>query len=472
MPDDPITLPRRPERRTLLAFLLVTATVAGACAGAASSPVPPPLASAPRAFGGVAAVAPVVRGPARSTDPELALLQASPSPASSGIPASPDASVAPLASLAPVPEPTFDPALSARLQAVVDASRGRIPTPGLSVAVRMEDGRAWAGVAGDRLLDPPKPVDPDTVFAIASITKTFVTAVVMQLVDEGRLSLDDRLAAYLPDYPRAGRITIRELLGHTSGVYDYFENPAYNRQVFANRDRVWTPQQILRFVLAPYCDPGACFHYSNANFVLLGLVVEKVTGRPLSASIRKRLLDPLGLQHIVFQSDEPTPRDAAHGHLWGGGDLFYDQIGKGRVIPNRSASTVAWAAGAMASSASDLARWADALYGGRVVSPESLAAMLTFRKADAYGLGTRTNTFAKHTAVGHLGGIRGYELAMWHFPDVGATIVVLTNRGIFSTDKTVKLLAKALYAGLDAAAATSPAPSASPLPSASPAPAG
>lgn len=458
----------RSHRRTTAALLLAAATLLAACSGT-STGSPAPSAGTPAATGAPPDV------------PLVALLQASPapsvplvSPVGSIVPGSPAPS--PAASADPT-STTLDPALAEALQGVVDASRTRIPAPGISVAIRLADGRAWTGVAGDRQLSPRRPVDPDTVFAIASITKTFVTAVVMQLVDEGRLSLDDRLSRFLPDEPRASRIRIRDLLGHTSGVFDYFDNPAYARKVFANKERRWTPDQILRFVQAPYCDPGDCFAYSNANFILLGKVVEEVSGKDLPSVIRTRLLDPLGLEHTVFQPDEETPRNAAHGHLWGGGDLFYDQIGRSRVVPHLSASTVAWAAGAMAASASDLARWAEALYAGDIVSPEALDAMLTFRRKDEYGLGTRTRTFQGHRAVGHLGGIRGYELAMWHFPEDGATIVVLTNRGLFSTDRTVKLLARTLFAGLRAeadatAAGASPTPAGSPAPSASLTPAG
>ena len=453
--DHPTTQPCRPARRTLPAILLVVATLLAACGGLADPA--PPQAHRSRVAGAAAVPA---------TPRVLALLQASASPAPSGAVGTPF----PVVSPAPSSVASLDPALAAALQGSVDASQARIPAPGISVAVRLADGRTWTGVAGDRQLSPPRPVGPDTVFAIASITKTFVTAVVMQLVDAGELSLDDRLSRFLPSYPRARDIRIRDLLGHTSGVFDYFQNPAYARRVFADRDRTWTSKEILGLVLGPACDPGACFRYSNTNFVLLGLVIEKVSGRDLSAAIRTRLLEPLGLDHTVFQPDEDTPRNAAHGHLWGGGDLFHDQSGSGRVLPHRSASTVAWAAGAMASTASDLARWADALYGGEVVSPASLDAMLTFRRRDEYGLGTRTRTFQGHRAVGHLGGIRGYELAMWHFPEDSATIVVLTNRGLFSTDRTVKLLARTLFSGLRDEDGASPAPSVGPGPSVDPRP--
>ena len=352
-------------------------------------------------------------------------------------------SVAPSTPPATAPE-TIDAELSARLQAVVDASRERIPAPGLSVAIRLPDGETWTGVSGLASLEPVAPVTPDTVFAVASISKTFVTALILQLADEGLLSLDDPLSDFLPDFPRARRITLRHLLAHTSGVYNFFEHPRYVQEVFSDRTRHWRFEEILGFVAAPYCSPGACFHYSNTNFVLLGRVAEKVTGAPLHAQIRERFLDPLGLEHTLFQPDEATPRDAAHGHLALSGG-FVDHTGPSLVIPHLSAVTVAWAAGAMASTPSDLSRWAHALYGGQLLSAELTAEMMAYRLDDEYGLGMRTRVFHGRRAVGHLGGIRGFENAMWYFPDTDVTIVISANRGIFMIDRTMRLLVRALF---------------------------
>lgn len=411
------------------ALVLCAATIAGCAAGA------PPALPSPGGTGSLAASA---GDPAPTAAPGSAAAPATAAPA--GNP--PDGSTT-------APGATFPPDLAAMLQRTVDRARTMIPSPGLAVAVRLPDGTAWTGVSGSRSLSPDRPVDEETVFAIASITKTFVTAVVLQLVDEGKLRLDDRLADHVPDFPRADRITIRQLLGHTSGIADYFQSADYLSRVFVDRDRTWTTDEILAMAGDPVCDPGACFEYSNTNFVLLGLVAEDVTGIPLSRAIRKRLLDPLGLDRIVFQPDEKTPRDYAHGHLWGGGRSFFDQSGKADLTPHLSAVSVAWAAGAMAADAPDLARWAEALYGGDVLSPRMKDEMLTFRKRDDYGLGTRRTDFLGHRAVGHLGGIRGFCLAMWYFPDDGVTIVVLANRGIFDTYKTVKLVARRVLEGED-----------------------
>ncbi len=411
-----------------------------------TAPVAPPAATPSTAPASSAAASPsaasVFPG---SPDPTRA-------PGSGGAPS--DAPSPPPSESPPTPHPspvgavpaTIDATRAAALQAALDDAVANVPLPGLSVAIRLPTGELWTGVSGLASLQPPRAVTTETVFGVASITKTFVTALILKLAEEGVLSLDDPLARYLPDFPRAGRITLRHLLTHTSGVFNYFESPRYNVEVFADRARRWRFEEILGFVEAPYCQPGACFHYSNTNFVLLGRVAEVATGKPLHTELRRRFFDPLGLARTVFQPDERTPRDAAHGHLaYAGG--FIDHTGRSRVIPHLSAATVAWAAGAVVSTPSDLARWASALYGGEILTPESTAQMLTFRPIDDYGLGTRTQTFRGRVAVGHLGGIRGFENAMWHFPADGVTIVMLSDRGLWRTDRVVGRLVRELFGG-------------------------
>jgi D-alanyl-D-alanine carboxypeptidase len=383
-------------------------------------------------------------------------------------PATPEASLAP--SVAPSAEPAdpspsppavasgpvldqdlpFDAATQRALQKVLDEARKRIPTPGISVAIRTADGRLWLGTSGARQLSPRRPVTDETVFSIASITKTFVTAVVLQLVDEGKLSLDDRLSEFMPDFRSAKRITIRQLLQHRSGVFNYFESPRYARQAFRDPNREWTAEEILRFVEAPYCQPGTCFHYSNTNFVLLGEVVEAVTGRPVSEEIRDRLLDPLGLEHTSYQPDERTPANGAHGHLWGGGTTFYDQYEGGRWLPHLSGASIAGASGSMVANADDLARWVMALYGSDEVLPEELRDQMTdYRPKDRYGLGTRMRIFSGRRGFGHGGSLRGYENQVWYFPREGVSIALLSNRGLYNPDKTVRQLLRELWKHID-----------------------
>jgi D-alanyl-D-alanine carboxypeptidase len=292
------------------------------------------------------------------------------------------------------------------------------------------------------------PIDQNTVFSIASITKTFVTAVVMQLVAEGKLSLTDHLSKWVPSVQNATTITVAELLGHTSGVYNYFENPHYNPQVFSNPKHRWTFDEIMALVRAPYCKPGTCYHYSNTNFVLLGRIVELVTGNSLADEIASRLSTPLSLANTGLQPDDPTPADRAHGYLG-----KTDWTRKSSLLPTISAATVAGAAGAMTSTATDLATWARSLYDGDVVPAAQLKEMLSFKKCqDNYGLGTRKLIIDGRVAYGHLGSLRGYTNEMLFFPREGATVVILSNQGSWGIDGAMRKLTDTLWKGIGAPA--------------------
>ncbi len=341
----------------------------------------------------------------------------------------------------------------------------------MSAAVIMPDGSRWAGVSGQASLDPPATVDLNTAFSAGSITKTFIATTIMSLQDEGALSIDDHLSKWLPDYPNADQITLRQLLSHTSGVFDFFMHPSYNRLVFGDPLRVWTPQEVLdTFVLDPYCAPGTCYHYSNTGYVLLGLVIEAQTGQTLGDVLRQRWFGPLGLTNTYFEDGgSPLPSDAAYGHLL--------RVGGSREIddgtdyrPTTSAATVAWACGAVESTATDLATWASDVYGGHVLSAGSLAEMTDFAanpySDESYGLGTRTRFFDGRRMVGHTGSLRGFYGAMWHYPAENLTVVINLNLGRIDPNPLADQLAAIALADAGYPLAT---PSPTPLPSATPA---
>jgi CubicO group peptidase (beta-lactamase class C family) len=178
--------------------------------------------------------------------------------------------------------------------------------------------------------------------------------------------------------------------------------------------------------------------------VILGRVAEVVEGEPLNILLRERFFDPLGLDHTLLQPDDPTPLDAAHG-FWAFGGRFADHTGDSRVIPFMAAASVADAAGAIVSTARDLVVWADALYDGDVLSRASRREMLTFLPPDDYGLGARRGHFAGHAAVGHRGGLRGFESSLWHFPQDDVSIALLSNQGLWLIDEPMLKISKALF---------------------------
>jgi D-alanyl-D-alanine carboxypeptidase len=363
------------------------------------------------------------------------------------------ASSAPPSSRGPA-EPTLDEATRTRLAAILERTTGKGRVAGLQVAVRLADGQTWLGSSGQAQFLPDRPVEDDTVFAVASVTKTFIAALILQLAEEGKLDLDVPFGQYWQDAPRKDSVTIRQLLSHTSGIYNYFEHPRYadiarawlrpvSAAGLASREHAWTYDEIMSLVKTGYCRAGECYHYSNTNYVILGRIAESVGGAPLHEQLRQRFFDPLGLTSTYYQPAEVPPPDAAHGH-WDYGSGYADHTRDARVLPFEAALTVADAAGAIASTARDLSIWADALYGGAVLSPASLAEMTTMLEPGLYGLGTDVAVFAGRRAYGHRGGLRGFEASLWYFPDARVTIALVSNQGNWLTDVPMQKLASAV----------------------------
>lgn len=357
--------------------------------------------------------------------------------------------------------PAFEPAVAAELQTAIQDARTDLTIPGISAAVRLGDGSDWTGVTGRGEVGRDGwALADDTPFVAASITKTFVAATILQLAEEGALSIDDPLARWLPDWPRASRITLRHLLQHTSGEANYFEHPSYESLVHGRPAHIWTVDEILALVDRPRFAPGTDWEYSNTNFVLLGLVIEGATGGTVSGAIRSRFLDPLGLSDTWFQGEEQVPVALAKGY-WRNGDLWRAWDFGTVMRPNDSAATVAWAAAAMVSTPRDLAVWAQALFGGRVLSPTSVAQMVEFNEED-YGLGARGYVLGGRTAWGHGGSLRGFEAAMRYVPWLDASVVVMWNRGLVDPKELAQQLGaitfRHLYPDTTAPITSSPRP--------------
>jgi D-alanyl-D-alanine carboxypeptidase len=325
--------------------------------------------------------------------------------------------------------PAVDQELAVKLQARLDRWRLNHRAPGVAAAVRLPDGSRWIGVSGDRIVGPnARPVQPGTPFAIASLTKTFMAALILQLREEGRLWLGTKISTWLPDYPKADRITVKMLLNHRSGIFDYFAHPGYETRVFGRPTHRWRPAEILGLTGPRYCAPGKCYRYSNTNYVLLGKIVRKVTGKSPARNIRERFLQPLGLDETFFQGQERIGREPAKGYWattsgWRG---FSDGT---RLRPNTSGATVAESAGALVSSVRDISDWQDALLGGEVLAPASLELMLQFHPSSGYGLGMRYARLDGRLGIGHGGSLRGYVSLMYRLPSEDLDVVVLTNLG-------------------------------------------
>ena len=325
--------------------------------------------------------------------------------------------------------PVVEPELAGKLQTRMDQWRTNHHAPAVAVAVRLPDGSRWVGTSGRAIRGTNgRNVEAFTPFAVASLTKTFMAALILQLRDEGELWLGTPVSRWLPSYPKAGRITVKMLLNHRSGIADYFAHPRYEQKVFGRPQHVWTTREILSIVPARVCAPDTCYRYSNTNYVLLNKIVRKVTGKSAAQEIRRRFLDPLGLTDTFFQGREPIGKVPAEGYWWTGKGYtrFADAS---RLRPNTSAATVAHAAGAMVSSVRDISDWQDALLSGSLLKPKSMELMLTFPKSSGYGLGMRRAWLDGKPGVGHGGSLRGFVSIMYRLPEEDLDVVILTNLG-------------------------------------------
>jgi len=398
--------------------------------------------------------------------------------------ASPGASATPPVASSP---PDAAAALRERLQVTLDRVRAKLAIPGASVTILFPDGTSWTGVSGLADVGAKRPVSPGTAFAFASISKTFTSAVILQLVGEGRLNLTDPVAPLLPaglpiKLNRA--ITVRMLLDHTSGLADYFLNPKIDGLLQRDPTRAWTAADALRFVGKPLSPPGRSFHYANTNYLLLGLIAERVTGKPLDQLVRTRLLAPLGLGSTWYQAAEKPETSLADGYRVASakpGIKPADLADGSGVAPFRSVVTAAGGAGSMAGTSRDLARWAQALYGGQVLGADGTKLLLgDFSRTTAYipgawyGLGVQSLPIDGHRTFGHSGRLLGFRGAVRNFPNDGLTIAVLTNQSRADPAVIVRALERLILPPV-VPPVPSPAPSAaspSPWVSASPSPAG
>ena len=299
-------------------------------------------------------------------------------------------------------------------------------TPGAIVGVWAPGHGVAMIAAGLGELATATPIALDDHVRIASITKTFIATVVLQLVGEGKLGLEDRLGDYVEGIPNGAAITLRQMLGMRSGIFDYLGLPIISLAYTNNPTMDYTPEHALDVIRqrnqADFA-PGASHRYSNSNYLLLGLILEHVTGQSLATLISDRIIAPLGLTGTSFPTSAELPTPFAHG---------YDAPAATAPLRDVSAQNpaITWAAGAMVSTLLDLKIWAGALATGALLTPELHAAQMdiatetTAAGTFGYGLGV----LSVNGMVGHNGGMPGYRSWMLYDPETATTFVVITNR--------------------------------------------
>ena len=311
----------------------------------------------------------------------------------------------------------------AKADAIVNAAYAA-DGPG-AVAVVYDHGKpVYAVGRGLADVDAKVPLSADVPMRLGSITKQFTAAVVMQLVEEGKVGLDDPLSKYLPDYPQPGAgATVRQLLNHTSGIQSYTAVPGFMKDHAAERHS--TGQLIAVFKDAPDTfAAGSKWAYNNSGYILLGAIIEKVTGRPWWEAVDSRIAKPLHLTSLRYGGLPDGERGAAHG---------YELNDEGKAVPARKIDmSVPHAAGALVANARDLAAWAEAFHGGKVVKPASYALMtaptaLSDGATVPYGFGLIPGEVRGHPSVSHDGGIFGFSTDSLYLTKEGLFVAVLAN---------------------------------------------
>lgn len=357
----------------------------------------------------------------------------------------------------PATEPPVGPGTSAtgsdssdigrRVAPMIAPMMAELTVPGAVVAIKTPDDE-WVQAFGTRTIgDPGDLVGVDDHFRIGSNTKTMTGTCILQLVQEGRIGLDEQVAALLPQFrsTKLRGVTVTDLLEMTSGLASYTELESFNTSMDAEPDRAWQPTELVDIGLsAPvHFAPGTSFHYSNTNTVMLGMIVEKLDKTPLEESFRRRIFDKLGLEQTTLPAITSAAIPEAHpqGYMYGTNvstlttaalpPAEQKQAQEGTLKPTDYTDlnpSWGWAAGAGISTAKDLITYVEALVGGGLLDP----ALQDKRLASVHPVGTNGAGYGLALAqfgpmLGHDGSLPGYTSFMGHDPKTNTTLIVLTN---------------------------------------------
>jgi D-alanyl-D-alanine carboxypeptidase len=339
------------------------------------------------------------------------------------------------------------PSLGAQIDAATNGEVNSGRVAGAAVAVLRGQQVIFAKGYGRSNLELATPVTARTVFRIGSLTKQFTAAGVLLLAERGKLKIDDKLSLYLPNFPRANDVTLRDLLNHTSGIHNFTEGPVIDKISTSGA----TVQELVGDIAgqSPLYDfePGTGWWYSNSNYAILGAVIEKVSGKSWATFMKTEIFDKLGMSDTAADD----ARDVVPGRASGYG-LLHGNAGQFRNADFTDMS-VPYAAGALRSTAEDLARWNAGLYGGRLLKTGSLKVMLApgrlrngaenqtaivwpggkaFAPPAGYAPGPYAFGLEHHSEngrriIGHDGSIAGFDALMQTYVDDDVTIIILTN---------------------------------------------
>ena len=332
-------------------------------------------------------------------------------------------------------------ALRQKLQTMLDEWHKNGKFPGATLGVCPADGKCFSLATGFSDLETKTPMRPTDIMAAGSVGKTYAAAVALQLVKEGKINLDDKVEKYLGKQiwfsrlPNAKDITVRQLMNHTSGLVRYEFKEQFTKDLTANADKTWKPEELVAYLLdekAPF-EAGKGWDYSDTNYIVLGMIIERVTGKKFYDEARNRILKPLKFERTLPQDRRELkgliPGYAGANNPFGGKDKVLEN---GRFIINPQFE---WTGGGYVSNAEDLARWAKAMYEGKAFDASLLPQMLDgvparLGRDTKYGLGVIIRPTAAGLTYGHSGFFPGYMTDMMYFPEHKISVAVQVNTSV------------------------------------------
>lgn len=322
--------------------------------------------------------------------------------------------------------PSFGPEVEQQIEQAIREVMEELDIPGAVAGVWVPDMGELVLTIGEADIETNREIQAVDKLRAGSITKTFTATAILQLVDEGLLSLDDPVDEYVAGIPDGDKITVRQLCNHTSGLYNYGEDEDFVAALTENPHRIWTPQELVDVAIShePYFPPGEGWYYSNTGYILLGMIIEEVTGSSYEAVIKDRVIEPLFLSSTSVAKSPEMTGQYSHGYE-------YKEEGSKELI-NRTEyldPSIVWAAGAVISNLEDLKVWAKALADGELLSDASHKEQMEWVELpddpdSQYGLGV----LYVYGLEGHDGRQPGYDAAMFYYPQRQATFVILFNK--------------------------------------------
>jgi D-alanyl-D-alanine carboxypeptidase len=338
------------------------------------------------------------------------------------------------------------PEYSARLKSVFDSVCTKLNIKGASAAVYVPGSGVWKSAIG--LLKPGIPLQTDMVLGIGSNTKTYIATAMLLLQEKGLLSLDDKIGQWITHPNVDGQITIRQMLNHTSGIFSYTDHPDFTDSMSEDFNRIWKPEEIYPLIDAPYFAAGTRHEYSNSNYVLAGMIIEKVTGKTYVQIVRDYILQPQGLNKTFFYPFEGTSSTIADPWSARFTGKVENMLDNGYAL--NSMFSFAGAAGCIMATAEENVLFWHALMSGKILNTESMRQLLDCVKVSSnyyYGLGIMGITYGLGNKMlySHGGTNFGYINDNIIDKETGVCISVLTNQDSIGNDDILNKIVMALY---------------------------